>query len=117
MQSGVGERGERNERFAGGRGRRLTSAMVPGGPGESRGTRTGVRPGSVRALGVDAAGVGRSRALVDVRAGSRVSADVAGSADARVVAHRVHALRVRAARRRFALVHVCIRHTPTIAVR
>lgn len=76
--------------------------MIYRGPRESLRAQTRVRADGVHALGVRAAHGDWLGALVHVRASfsrCRCPAGVTGRAHARVVAHRVDALRVRAARR------------------
>jgi len=94
--------GRKKKQCTSGGARTLTSAMVCRGPRESLRAQTRVRADGVRALGVHAAHGARLGALVHVHASffrRSSSAGVTGRAHARVVAHRVDALRVRAARR------------------
>lgn len=91
----------------------LTLAVIYRGPGEPGRTLTGVRARDVRAFGVDSARARQRSALVDVRASTSCShflhgCDISGRAGTRVVAGRVCAHGVGTARRRLALVHVCV---------
>jgi len=102
--------GEDRQASAGGE---LTLAVIYRGPGEPGWALAGVRARDVRAFGVDPARTGWRPALVDVRASTSCShflrgRGISGRAGARVVAGHVRAHGVGAARRRLALVHVCV---------
>lgn len=91
----------------------LTLAVIYRGSGEPGRTLAGVRSRDVRAFGVDPARAGWRHALVDVRASTSCShffrgRGISGRAGARVVACLVRTHGVGAARRRLALVHVCV---------
>lgn len=77
----------------------LTLAIIYCRTGETRGAQTLVRPGGVYAFSVDAARVARLGTFVDVRASLFGRPGITGQAGACIVAHHVHALRVRTTRR------------------